>query len=43
MTFVDWAALAAANPGTLGQDGGHPGRRGRALLAAHAVAEAAGR
>ncbi len=40
--FVDWAALVAANPGTLGPDGVHPGPRGRELLA-RAVADAIGR
>ena len=42
VAFVDWAALVAANPGTLGPDGVHPGPRGRALLA-RAVADAIGR
>jgi peptidoglycan/LPS O-acetylase OafA/YrhL len=42
VAFVDWAALVAANPGTLGPDGVHPGPRGRALLAG-AVADAIGR
>ena len=42
VAFVDWAALVAANPGTLGPDGVHPGPRGRALLA-RAVAAAIGR
>ncbi len=42
VAFVDWAALVAANPGTLGPDGMHPGPRGRALLA-RVVADAIGR
>src|SRR6185503_14025560 len=39
VAFVDWASLVAANPGTLGPDGVHPGPKGRTLLA-KAVADA---
>jgi lysophospholipase L1-like esterase len=39
VVFVDWLDLVAANPGTLGPDGVHPGPRGRSLLAG-AVASA---
>ena len=39
VVFVDWLDLVAANPGTLGPDGVHPGLRGRTLLAG-AVASA---